>query len=96
MLFILLLSKLLMKTKSVWAGVLTDPLAPHSFGAWIQHVGKNHTGAISFLIADFFLFFGVFALTVVQASQVCLIYFYFFVYSSLLILCTSLFICFHS
>ncbi|XP_014509439.1 probable protein S-acyltransferase 23 isoform X1 [Vigna radiata var. radiata] len=50
--------------------VLTDPLAPHSFGAWIQHVGKNHTGAISFLIADFFLFFGVFALTVVQASQI--------------------------
>ncbi|KOM32963.1 hypothetical protein LR48_Vigan01g251900 [Vigna angularis] len=50
--------------------VLTDPLAPHSFGSWIQHVGKNHTGAISFLIADFFLFFGVFALTVVQASQI--------------------------
>ncbi|OIW18604.1 hypothetical protein TanjilG_13356 [Lupinus angustifolius] len=50
--------------------VLTDPLAPSSFGAWIQYVGKNHVGAISFLIADFFLFFGVFALTVVQASQI--------------------------
>lgn len=53
------------------AGVLTDPVAPSSFGAWIHYVGKNHVGAISFLIADFFLFFGVFALTVVQASQVC-------------------------
>ncbi|XP_061350807.1 protein S-acyltransferase 24 isoform X1 [Gastrolobium bilobum] len=50
--------------------VLTGPLAPHSFGAWIQYVGKNHVGAISFLIADFFLFFGVFALTVIQASQI--------------------------
>ncbi|KAL2587852.1 hypothetical protein GLYMA_13G163400v4 [Glycine max] len=50
--------------------VLTDPLAPQSFGAWIQYVANNHTGAISFLIADFFLFFGVFTLTVVQASQI--------------------------
>ncbi|KAG4932859.1 hypothetical protein AAZX31_17G104400 [Glycine max] len=50
--------------------VLTDPLAPHSFGAWIQYVANNHIGAISFLIADFFLFFGVFTLTVVQASQI--------------------------
>lgn len=61
-----------MKNKFLRAGVLTDPLAPHSFGAWIQYVANNHTGAISFLIADFFLFFGVFTLTVVQASQVCL------------------------
>ncbi|CAL0325665.1 unnamed protein product [Lupinus luteus] len=50
--------------------VLTDPFAPSSFGAWIQYVGKNHVGALSFLIADFFLFFGVFALTIVQASQI--------------------------
>lgn len=50
--------------------VLTDPLAPSSFGAWINYAGKNHIGAISFLIADFFLFFGVFALTAVQASQI--------------------------
>ncbi|GAU11941.1 hypothetical protein TSUD_195650 [Trifolium subterraneum] len=50
--------------------VLTDPLAPSSFGTWVNYVGKNHIGAISFLIADFFLFFGVFALTVVQASQI--------------------------
>jgi len=86
MLSILLLSKLLMKTKSVWAGVLSDPLAPHSFGAWIHYVGKNHPGAISFLIAEFFIFHGVFALTVVQANQVCL---FFCVHNSLLILCTS-------
>ncbi|KAE9601770.1 putative protein S-acyltransferase [Lupinus albus] len=50
--------------------LLTDPLAPSSFGAWIQYIGKDHVGAVSFLIADFFLFFGVFALTVVQASQI--------------------------
>jgi hypothetical protein len=50
--------------------VLTDPLVPSSFGAWINYAGKNHIGAISFLIADFFLFFGVFALTAVQASQI--------------------------
>lgn len=50
--------------------VLTDPFAPHSFGVWIQYAGENHIGAISFLIADFFLFFSVFALTVVQASQI--------------------------
>ncbi|KAK7264846.1 hypothetical protein RJT34_32458 [Clitoria ternatea] len=52
------------------ARVLTDPLAPPSFGAWIQYVGKSHIGAISFLLADFFLFFGVFTLTVLQASQI--------------------------
>ncbi|XP_057750143.1 protein S-acyltransferase 24 isoform X1 [Arachis stenosperma] len=50
--------------------VLTDPMAPSSFGAWLQYVGKEHVGAISFIIADFFLFFGVFALTFVQASQI--------------------------
>jgi len=64
--------KHLIETKILNAGVLTDPLAPSSFGAWINYAGKNHIGAISFLIADFFLFFGVFALTAVQASQVCL------------------------
>ncbi|CAL0330462.1 unnamed protein product [Lupinus luteus] len=50
--------------------LLTDPLAPSSFGAWIQYIGKDHVGAVSFLIADFFLFFGVFALTIVQGSQI--------------------------
>ncbi|RYR30539.1 hypothetical protein Ahy_B01g055287 isoform B [Arachis hypogaea] len=50
--------------------VLTDPMAPSSFGTWLQYVGKEHVGAISFIIADFFLFFSVFALTFVQASQI--------------------------
>lgn len=50
--------------------ILTDPLAPSSFGAWINHVGTEHLGAVSFLLADFFLFSGVAVLTVVQASQI--------------------------
>lgn len=69
---ILVQFKLLIETKFLNAGVLSDPLAPSSFGAWIHYVSKNHVGAISFLIADFFLFFSVFTLTFVQASQVCL------------------------
>lgn len=52
-------------------GVVKDPMAPSSFGAWLSHAGTHHVGAISFLLADFFLFFGVAVLTVVQASQVC-------------------------
>ena len=52
------------------SGVITDPSSPSSFGAWINHVGNHHVGAISFLIVDFFLFFGVIVLTIVQASQV--------------------------
>ncbi|KAJ6857464.1 protein S-acyltransferase 24-like [Populus alba x Populus x berolinensis] len=50
--------------------VLTDPFAPSSLGAWINHAVSHHTGAISFLIMDFFLFFGVAVLTIVQASQI--------------------------
>ncbi|KAJ7979013.1 S-acyltransferase [Quillaja saponaria] len=50
--------------------VLTDPFAPSSFGAWMEYAGTQHVGAISFLIVDFFLFFGVAVLTVVQASQI--------------------------
>ncbi|KAB5514607.1 hypothetical protein DKX38_028513 [Salix brachista] len=50
--------------------VLTDPLAPSSLGAWINHAVSHHIGAISFLIMDFFLFFGVAVLTIVQASQI--------------------------
>lgn len=46
-------------------------MAPSSFGAWLNHIGTQHVGAISFLLSDFFLFFGVAVLTVVQASQVC-------------------------
>ncbi|XP_041003457.1 LOW QUALITY PROTEIN: protein S-acyltransferase 24 [Juglans microcarpa x Juglans regia] len=50
--------------------LLTDPFAPDSFGAWINYVGTNHVGAMSFLIVEFFLFFGVAVLTLVQASQI--------------------------
>ncbi|KAJ6741907.1 PROTEIN S-ACYLTRANSFERASE 24 [Salix viminalis] len=50
--------------------VLTDPFAPSSLGAWVNHAGSHHIGAISFLMMDFFLFFGVAVLTVVQASQI--------------------------
>ncbi|GKU99865.1 hypothetical protein SLEP1_g12649 [Rubroshorea leprosula] len=50
--------------------ILTDPVAPSSFGAWIKHASTHHIGAISFLIVDFFLFFGVAVLTIIQASQI--------------------------
>ncbi|XP_038890571.1 protein S-acyltransferase 24 [Benincasa hispida] len=50
--------------------IITDPSSPSSFGAWINHAGNHHVGAISFLIVDFFLFFGVVVLTIVQASQI--------------------------
>ncbi|XP_057487103.1 protein S-acyltransferase 24-like [Actinidia eriantha] len=50
--------------------VLTDPMAPSTFGAWLNHAGSQHIGAISFLIVDFFLFSGVAALTAMQASQI--------------------------
>ncbi|KAL6274906.1 hypothetical protein ACE6H2_025598 [Prunus campanulata] len=50
--------------------VLSDPVSPSSFGAWINYVTTSHVGALSFFIMDFFLFFGVAVLTVVQASQI--------------------------
>ncbi|KAL8126070.1 protein S-acyltransferase 24-like [Apium graveolens] len=50
--------------------VLTDPLAPSSFGAWLNHAGNEHMGAIAFIMADTFLFSGVAILTIVQASQI--------------------------
>jgi palmitoyltransferase len=62
--------KFLIENDLWYAGVLTDPLAPSSLGAWINHAVSHHIGAISFLIMDFFLFFGVAVLTIVQASQV--------------------------
>lgn len=46
-------------------------MAPSSFVAWLNYTGTQHIGAITFIIADVFLFSGVSALTVVQASQVC-------------------------
>ncbi|WZZ90624.1 hypothetical protein YC2023_119203 [Brassica napus] len=51
-------------------GVLSDPSAPSSFGAWISHVATNHVGALSFLIVEFCLFFSVAVLTVIQGSQI--------------------------
>lgn len=50
--------------------VLTDPLAPSSFGAWLNHAGNQHIGAIAFIMLDTFLFSGVAILTIVQASQI--------------------------
>ncbi|KAH9624427.1 hypothetical protein KSS87_003446 [Heliosperma pusillum] len=50
--------------------ILTDPTAPSSFGAWLNHAGTHHPGAISFLVSVSMLFFGVAVLTVVQASQI--------------------------
>lgn len=47
-----------------------DPAAPASFGAWLKHAWSHHTGAMSFLIAEFFLFLGVAALTALQAYQI--------------------------
>jgi palmitoyltransferase ZDHHC13/17 len=48
-----------------------DPASPASFGAWVRYSAVHHTGAVSFIAMDLFLFFGVAALTVIQASQVC-------------------------
>lgn len=70
MFLILEVSAMLITGAVAFIRVLTDPLAPSSFGAWINHAGSYHTGAVSFLIVDIFLFFGVAVLTVVQASQI--------------------------
>ncbi|GER29297.1 S-acyltransferase [Striga asiatica] len=51
-------------------GVLTDPLAPSTFSAWLSHAGNQHIGALAFILADFFLLSGVGVLTCVQASQI--------------------------
>ncbi|URD98432.1 DHHC palmitoyltransferase [Musa troglodytarum] len=51
------------------ATIVKDP-SPPSFGGWLNHNATEHPGALSFLIMDFFLFFGVAVLTVVQASQI--------------------------
>ncbi|XP_024965595.1 protein S-acyltransferase 24-like isoform X5 [Cynara cardunculus var. scolymus] len=50
--------------------ILTDPWAPSSFGAWLNHAGNQHIGALLFVISDGFLFVGVAALTCMQISQV--------------------------
>ncbi|KAJ4758096.1 S-acyltransferase [Rhynchospora pubera] len=50
--------------------IVKDPAAPDSFGTWLSYSASNHPGAVSFLIMDLFLFFGVSVLTIVQASQI--------------------------
>lgn len=50
--------------------MLTDPLAPSTFGAWLSHAGNQHLGALVFLVADAFILSAVGVLTCVQASQV--------------------------
>ncbi|CAN1159352.1 Protein S-acyltransferase 24 [Linum perenne] len=50
--------------------IVSDPVAPSTFGGWLNHASSHHVGAITFLAVDFFLFFGVAVLTVVQASQI--------------------------
>ncbi|GAB2260793.1 hypothetical protein Droror1_Dr00011648 [Drosera rotundifolia] len=50
--------------------ICNDPSAPSSFGAWLNHTGTHHIGAVSFVVMDTFLFFGVAVLTFVQASQI--------------------------
>jgi palmitoyltransferase len=50
--------------------IVTDPLAPSTFGSWLNHAGTQHIGASSFIISLFFLFSGVAVLTVLQASQI--------------------------
>ncbi|RAL37322.1 hypothetical protein DM860_000016 [Cuscuta australis] len=49
--------------------LIDHPMAPSSFGAWLNHAGTQHVGAIMFLVAHFFLCSGVTVLTVTQASQ---------------------------
>uniref|UniRef100_A0A7C8ZPB0 S-acyltransferase n=1 Tax=Opuntia streptacantha TaxID=393608 RepID=A0A7C8ZPB0_OPUST len=50
--------------------IMTDPTAPSSFGAWLNHASAHHKGAFSFLIVDCFLLSGAAALAIVQASQI--------------------------
>ncbi|CAH1449139.1 unnamed protein product [Lactuca virosa] len=50
--------------------IVKDPLAPSSFGGWLQHVGNQHLGVLLFLLSDFSLLIGVAALTCMQISQV--------------------------
>ncbi|RLN08898.1 protein S-acyltransferase 24-like [Panicum miliaceum] len=47
-----------------------DPASPASFSGWLGYTAINHSWVVSFVIMDFLLFFGVIALTVIQASQI--------------------------
>ncbi|KAK8937072.1 S-acyltransferase TIP1 [Platanthera zijinensis] len=50
--------------------IATDPQSPSAFGSWLSHSAIHHPGALSFIIMDFLLFFGVAVLFVVQAQQI--------------------------
>lgn len=50
--------------------IATDPLAPSTFSSWLSHSAAHHPGALSFIVMDFLLFFGVAVLTIVQAQQI--------------------------
>ncbi|VFQ95997.1 unnamed protein product [Cuscuta campestris] len=63
------LSMLITGSVSLTRLLIDHPMAPSSFGAWLNHAGTQHVGAIMFLVAHFFLCSGVTVLTVTQASQ---------------------------
>ncbi|XP_068636658.1 protein S-acyltransferase 24-like [Aristolochia californica] len=70
MFLILEVSAMLVTGVVTFTRIWTDPVTSSSFGEWVNHVGAHHAGAVSFLIMDSLLFFGVSVLTVVQASQI--------------------------
>nr|CAB3449097.1 unnamed protein product [Digitaria exilis] len=47
-----------------------DPSSPASFSGWLGYTAINHSWVVSFVIIDLLLFFGIIALTVIQASQI--------------------------
>lgn len=68
---------LLMETSAMIIGAVVtthrlymDENAPVGTGAWLRHVASNHPGALSFVIIDVFLLFGVSTLTGLQATQI--------------------------
>ncbi|KHG04996.1 Palmitoyltransferase AKR1 [Gossypium arboreum] len=67
---VLEVSAMLITSGVTIARIVKDPLAPSSFFPWMNYAVSHHVGAISFLIVNFFLFFGVAALTIIQASQI--------------------------
>ncbi|XP_050212367.1 protein S-acyltransferase 24 [Mercurialis annua] len=70
MFLLLMVSAMLITGAVSLTRVVTDPVAPSTFGAWLNHAATHHVGAISFLLVDFLMFFGVAVLTAVQASQI--------------------------
>ncbi|KAG9450252.1 hypothetical protein H6P81_010217 [Aristolochia fimbriata] len=70
MFLILEVSAMLVTGVVAFIRIWTDPTTSSSFGAWANHVAAHHAGAVSFLIMNCLLFFGVAVLTAVQASQI--------------------------